>query len=53
MPFPGGVSLVLEVMEVLASPKGVGITDVEAAAAHVERHRVGGIKSAACQEMAA
>jgi len=43
MPFPGGVGLFIEVVEVLASPEGIGIDDLEAAAAHVERYRVGGV----------
>lgn len=43
VPLPGGVCLFVEVVEVLASPEGIGITDVEAAATHVERHRVGGV----------
>ena len=36
------MGLLVEVVEVLTSPEGIGIADLEAAAAHVERHRVGG-----------
>ena len=43
MPFPGAFSLVVEVVEVLANPDGIRINDVEGTAAHVARHRVGGI----------
>ena len=37
------MGLLVEVVQVLAGPEGIGIADLEAAAANVERHRVGGI----------
>jgi len=43
MPFPGGLTLFVEVMEVLAGPEGIGIIDLKTAPKNVERHRVGGV----------
>ena len=43
VPLPGGVGLLVEVVQVLAGPEGIGIADLKAPAAHVERHRVGGV----------
>ena len=43
MPFPGGVSLFVEIVQVLAGPEGIGISDFNAAATHVERFRDGGV----------
>ena len=43
VPLPGGVCLLVEVVQVLASPEGIGIADLEAAATHVERHCIGGV----------
>jgi len=43
VPFPGGVGLLVEIMQVLAGPEGIGIADFKAAATHVERNRLGGV----------
>ena len=43
VPLPGGVSLLIEIMQVFPSPERIWIADLKATAAHVERDCVGGI----------
>jgi hypothetical protein len=42
MPLPGGVGLLVEIVQVLAGPEGIGIADLEAAPAHDDHYRDGG-----------
>ena len=35
--------MLVEIMQLLAGSEGIGVADLEAATAHVERHRVGGV----------
>ena len=43
MPLPRGISLLIEIMKVLARPERIRVIDLKAATPHVQGHRVSGI----------
>jgi len=44
VPLPGGVSLLVEIVQVLAGPEGIGISDLKGPASHVQRDRVRSVR---------